>query len=75
VVRTVHECLQAVRWNATVGLAPVGHELPDGLTVVPLADMPPSRLVVAWRTADAGPLIRSFVELAAPRLRRSIASG
>ena len=31
VVRTVHECLQAVLWNGTVGLTPIGHALPDGL--------------------------------------------
>jgi len=69
VVRTIHECIRAVLWNGTVGLAPLGHEPPDGLTVVPLADMPPSRLIVAWHAADANPLVHSFVELAqrAPR--------
>ncbi|WP_369394237.1 LysR family transcriptional regulator [Streptomyces sp. CG1] len=73
VVRTVHECIRAVLWNGTVGLAPLGHELaPPGvepaeaLTVVRLADMPPSRLIVAWRAGDTNPLLRSFVELAVP---------
>lgn len=28
VVRAVQECLQAVLWNGTVGLAPLGHDLP-----------------------------------------------
>lgn len=64
VVRTVQECLQAVLWNGTVGLAPAAHPLPEGLTSVPLADMPPSRLVLAWNTADTNPLIRSFAEIA-----------
>jgi hypothetical protein len=32
VVRTVNECLQAVLWNGTVGIAPLTHALPDGLT-------------------------------------------
>lgn len=64
VVRTVHECLQAVLWNGTVGLAPAAHPLPEGLASVPLADMPPSRLVLAWNSADAGPLIHSFAHLA-----------
>jgi DNA-binding transcriptional LysR family regulator len=64
VVRTVQECLQAVLWNATVGLAPIGAALPDGLTAVPLLDMPPSRLVVAWRSGDTSPLVQSFVRLA-----------
>jgi DNA-binding transcriptional LysR family regulator len=65
VVRTVHECVQAVLWNGTVGLAPVAHPLPTGLTSVPLLDKPPSRLVVAWAGDDPGPLIRSFVRIAA----------
>lgn len=65
VVRTMQECLQGVLWNGTLGLAPVDHALTDGVAVVPLVDMPPSRLVLAWNTADASPLIRSFVALAA----------
>ncbi|WP_406637351.1 LysR family transcriptional regulator [Amycolatopsis sp. WGS_07] len=64
VVRTVHECLQAVLWNGTVGLAPLAHSFPEGVTTVPLAGYPPSRLVVAWRTDSEPPLVRSFVELA-----------
>ncbi len=64
VVRTARECLQSVLWNSTVGLMPLGHDLPEGLTVVPLTDMPPSRLVIAWRAADTTPLIRSFVRIA-----------
>ncbi|WP_033288437.1 LysR family transcriptional regulator [Amycolatopsis jejuensis] len=64
VVRTVHECLQAVLWNGTVGLAPLVHDLPQGVTAVPLADYPPSRLVVAWREDSTPPLVRSFVGLA-----------
>jgi hypothetical protein len=57
----VQECLQAVMWNGTIGVTALNHALPEGVTVVPLADMAPSRLVVAWRTADAGPLVRAFV--------------
>ncbi|WP_414938470.1 LysR family transcriptional regulator [Amycolatopsis sp. cmx-11-51] len=64
VVRTVSECLQAVLWNGTAGIAPLGHALPDGLTWVPLADMPPSPLVVAWVTGRESPLIRSFARIA-----------
>ncbi|NUP49233.1 MAG: LysR family transcriptional regulator [Catenulispora sp.] len=72
VVRTVHECIRAVLWDGIVGLAPfsAGGTHPagpaDGLTIVPLADMPPSPLLVAWRTGDANPLLHSFIELAAP---------
>jgi DNA-binding transcriptional LysR family regulator len=64
-VRTVHECLQAVLWNGTVGLAPLAHALPGGLTTVPLVDMPPSHLVVAWISTNSSPLIRSFARIAA----------
>jgi len=68
VVRTASECVQAVFWNGAIGLAPLApqpHAFPQGLTVVPLADMMPSRLVVAWNKADANPLIRSLVQIAA----------
>ncbi|MFJ9690653.1 LysR family transcriptional regulator [Kitasatospora sp. NPDC101183] len=64
VVRTVRECQQAVLWSSTVGLAPLGHELPGDLAVVPLLDMARSRVVAAWREGDANPLIRSLVEIA-----------
>ncbi|WP_020657360.1 LysR family transcriptional regulator [Amycolatopsis benzoatilytica] len=64
VVRTVHECLQAVLWNGSVGLAPLVHPPPEGIAMVPLADCPPSRLVVAWREDSTPPLVRSFAELA-----------
>ncbi|GAA0390182.1 LysR family transcriptional regulator [Acrocarpospora corrugata] len=65
VVRTVHECLQGVLWNGAIGLTPLTHALPEGLTSVPLLDMPPSCLVVAHNSDDGGPLIRSFVHIAA----------
>lgn len=74
VVRVVQECLQAVLWNSTVGLAPLGHGLPenllpDTLAVVPLADMAPSRVVSVWNDGDNNPLIRSFVEIATAAYR------
>ena len=64
-VRTVHECIQAVLWNGTIGMAPLRHELPDGLVAVPVADMPPSRLIIAWNSTSVNPLIRSFTHIAA----------
>lgn len=63
VIRTVHECVQSVLWNGTVGLAPLNHAMPAGLTLVPLRDMPASDLVVAW-PVNPGPLVRSFVRIA-----------
>lgn len=64
VVRAVVECRQAVLWNGTVGMTLLGHEPGDGLTVVPLTDMAPSRVVAAWHEGDTNPLIRSFVRTA-----------
>ncbi|MEU6753697.1 LysR substrate-binding domain-containing protein [Spirillospora sp. NPDC046719] len=69
VVRTVNECIQAVLWSGTIGLGPLADELPDGLVSVPVTDMPPSRLVVAWAGENPGPLIRSFAQIAAALLR------
>ncbi|WP_190109235.1 LysR family transcriptional regulator [Streptomyces cinnamoneus] len=71
VVRLVQECLQAVLWNGTVGMTPLGHHLPGGLAVVPLTDMAPSRVVAAWKQGDANPLIRSFVQIATAAYRAS----
>ncbi|MEU6056369.1 LysR substrate-binding domain-containing protein [Streptomyces xanthochromogenes] len=65
VVRAVQECRQAVLWNGTVGLTLLDHDPGEGLTVVPLTDMPPSRLVMAWRESAPTPLIHSLARTAA----------
>ncbi|NBH05049.1 LysR substrate-binding domain-containing protein [Amycolatopsis sp. SID8362] len=65
VVRTIQECLQAVLWNGISAFAPVGQPLPPGLRIVPVADRPPSDLVVAWPKSGGGPLVRGFVRVAA----------
>ncbi|MGW6057262.1 LysR family transcriptional regulator [Streptomyces sp. NPDC055189] len=64
VVRAVAECRQAVLWNGTVGMTLLDHEPGDGLRVVPLLDMPPSRVVVASKEGDTNPLLRSFARTA-----------
>ncbi|WP_042421001.1 LysR family transcriptional regulator [Streptacidiphilus anmyonensis] len=69
VVRAVQECVQAVLWNGTVGIAPLGHLPSAELTVVPLTDMAPSRVVTAWRRGDTSPLIQSFVQTATSAYR------
>lgn len=69
VVRTAHECLQAVLWNGSVGLIPLGHGVPDGLTAVRLADHPPADLVVARTDHEPPVLTRSFVTIAAAHFR------
>ncbi|WP_405952600.1 LysR substrate-binding domain-containing protein [Streptomyces prunicolor] len=75
VVRTAHECLQSVLWNGTVGLMPLGHALPEGLAVVPLTDLAPSRFVIAWRADGTTELIRSFVRIAETVQRSADAAG
>jgi hypothetical protein len=69
VVRVVEECLQAVLWNGTVGMTPLGHDLSKDLAVVPVIDMAPSRVVVAWREGNTNPLIRSFVQISTAAYR------
>ncbi|MEK8169745.1 LysR substrate-binding domain-containing protein [Streptomyces sp. M19] len=69
VVRAVQECRQAVLWNGTVGVTLLGHEPGPGLAVVPLVDMAPSRVVVAWAAGDTDPLVRSFVRTATAAYR------
>ncbi|MFE7029947.1 LysR substrate-binding domain-containing protein [Streptomyces sp. NPDC057621] len=64
VVRAVQECRQAVLWNGTVGMTLLGHAPGRGLTVVPLIDMPPSRVVLAWNQGAANPVRDSFVRIA-----------
>ena len=70
VVRTITECLQGTLWNGTVGLMPMGHALPEGLTCVRLAGMPASRLVLAWNSASTDPLIRSVARIATASYRK-----
>ncbi|MEI5101756.1 LysR substrate-binding domain-containing protein [Streptomyces sp. PmtG] len=70
VVRAVQECQQAVLWNGTVGVTLLDHEPARGLAVVPLVDMEPSRVTVAWNAGDTNPLIRSFVRIAVDTYRR-----
>ncbi|MFC6088780.1 LysR substrate-binding domain-containing protein [Saccharothrix lopnurensis] len=64
VVRAVQECRQSVLWNGTIGMTVLAHEPAPGLTVVPVVDMSPSRVVLAWKRNDTNHLIRSFVQLA-----------
>ncbi|MFI5975085.1 LysR substrate-binding domain-containing protein [Streptomyces sp. NPDC051452] len=69
VVRVVQECVQAVLWNGTVGIAPLGNRPSPQLALVPLTDMAPSRVVAAWNEADTHPLLGSFVRIATAAYR------
>ncbi len=64
VVRAVQECVQAVLWNGAVGMAPLGHAVPEELAVVPLVGMAPTSVLAVWKEGDTNPLIRSFVRIA-----------
>lgn len=68
-VRTIQECLQAVLWNGMSALAPVDQMLPPGLVVVPAEDRPVNDLLLAWRSTDRSPLIRSFVRTVTDEFR------
>ncbi len=70
-MRTIQECLQAVLWDGMSALAPLEQVTPPGLVTVPVADRPPSRLVLAWPAADPSPLVRSFVRAAAEAYHRA----
>ncbi|WP_427893051.1 LysR substrate-binding domain-containing protein [Kribbella sp. GL6] len=63
VVRAVQECLQSVLWNATIGLTPLTNHNPGPeFAVVPVLDLPPSPVVVAW--SENTPLALSFLQSA-----------
>ncbi|MEC3978222.1 LysR family transcriptional regulator [Amycolatopsis sp. H20-H5] len=72
-MRTIQECLQAVLWNGLSALAPLDQVTPAGLVTVPVADRPPSRLVLAWPSTGTSPLVRSFVRIAAELYDRAAA--
>ncbi|NMO93065.1 LysR substrate-binding domain-containing protein [Actinomycetospora sp. TBRC 11914] len=69
-MRTIQECLQAVLWDGRSALAPLDQLTPAGLVIVPVADRPPSRLVLAWPATEPSPLVRSFVRIAAEAYHR-----
>ncbi|MGA4844030.1 LysR family transcriptional regulator [Streptomyces sp. G45] len=73
VVRSVHECRQAVLWGGTVGMTLLGHPPAPGLTVVPVADMPPSRVVAAWK--ETSPALSAFVRAAVTAYRERPSAG
>ncbi|MBU2668081.1 LysR family transcriptional regulator [Actinoplanes bogorensis] len=64
VVRTVRECVQAVLWSDAVGLAPLTINRAPGIVLVPVEDVAPSPLLVAWRRRDRRSLVKDFVDIA-----------
>ncbi|MFE4911082.1 LysR family transcriptional regulator [Streptomyces sp. NPDC056652] len=63
IVRTVRECIQAVLWSNSIGLAPLTINRAPGIVVVPVDGVAPSPLVVAWRRRDRRPLVHGFVDV------------
>jgi hypothetical protein len=67
------ELFEAARSRRATGLVPESvaraQQWP-GLHFVEVVDIPPSRVVVAWRAHDTRPLVRNFVQLAGDVRRR-----
>lgn len=63
-VRSLDECLHAVLWRHAIAFVPEQivrrHPVP-GITYVPVGDMSPTGLVLAWRRADRSPLVTDYV--------------
>jgi hypothetical protein len=68
-VRTVRECIQAVLWSHSIGLAPLTINRSPGIVVVPVDGVTPSPLVVAWRRRDRRSLVHGFVDVATTTAR------
>ncbi len=70
-VADVVQMLQMITVGRMIGMLPrsLVEPAPPGLVCVPVADAPPSRLVLAWVEQDHRPLVASFVA-AALRPRR-----
>ncbi|MGI5326033.1 LysR family transcriptional regulator [Actinomadura nitritigenes] len=65
-VADVVQLLHMVTVGRMIGMLPrsLVEPLPPGLVGVPVADAPPSRLVLAWNEQDRRPLVASFVAAA-----------
>ncbi|MEV8417638.1 LysR substrate-binding domain-containing protein [Streptomyces niveus] len=75
IVRTVRECIQAVLWSNSIGLAPLTISRTPGIAVVPVDGVAPSPLVVAWRRRDRRPLVHGFVDVATATARSARQGG
>nr|WP_325120051.1 LysR substrate-binding domain-containing protein [Streptomyces sp. GMR22] len=65
-VTAVVQMLQMITVSRMIGVLPrsLAAPVPAGLVCVPVADAPPSRLVLAWNEQDRRPLVTSFVTAA-----------
>ncbi|MFF5564054.1 LysR family transcriptional regulator [Streptomyces sp. NPDC012623] len=76
-VADVVQLLHMVTVGRTIGVLPrsLVEPIPAGLAGVPVADAPPSRLVLAWNEQDHRPLLASFVTAALRQRRHDTPSG
>ncbi|MFD7622894.1 LysR substrate-binding domain-containing protein, partial [Streptomyces sp. NPDC059802] len=65
-IADVVQMLQMIAVGRMIGVLPrsLVEPVPAGLVCVPVADAPPSRLVLAWIEQDRRPLVASFVAAA-----------
>ncbi|SEP50454.1 LysR family transcriptional regulator [Amycolatopsis saalfeldensis] len=65
-ITDVVQLLQLITVSRLIGVLPrsLVEPVPPGLFAVPIADAPPSRLVLAWNSHDRRPLVASFVAAA-----------
>ncbi|MEU0053330.1 LysR family transcriptional regulator [Streptomyces sp. NPDC006309] len=64
-VRSLDECLHAVLWQRSIALVPesaLRRHAVEGIAFRPVADLPPTRLVLAWRRDDRSPLVTAYVD-------------
>ncbi|MFJ7150127.1 LysR family transcriptional regulator [Streptomyces sp. NPDC100445] len=64
-VRSLGECLHAVLWQGSIALVPgsvARRHTVEGIAYRPVVDLPPTRLVLAWRREDRSPLVAAYVE-------------
>ncbi|AEW99762.1 LysR family transcriptional regulator [Streptantibioticus cattleyicolor] len=68
-VADVVQLLQMITVSRMIGVLPrsLVEPLPPGLVGIPVADAPPSRLVLAWNEQDHRPMVASFVAAALGR--------
>lgn len=63
-VNSLAECLHAVLWQQSVALVPesaLKRHAVEGIAYRPVTDLPPTRLVLAWRRDDRSPLVAAYI--------------
>jgi DNA-binding transcriptional LysR family regulator len=64
-VRSIDECLHAVLWQRAVAFVPeevVRAHAMQGISYVPVYDVPTAGLALVWRRADRNPLVADYID-------------